>query len=124
MEYYENRLKTFDTYPKQILPDKYQLARAGFYYTKEADIVVCFRCGVKLSQWEPHDNPSTEHLKWSPNCKYMKMIGPEKQAYLGTGGLFSNVHKYRTSFGFGTNSNSAPSFGFGSETGANLFAPK
>ena len=22
MEYYENRLKTFDTYPKQMLPDK------------------------------------------------------------------------------------------------------
>ena len=27
MECYENRLRTFDTYPKQMLPDKFQLAR-------------------------------------------------------------------------------------------------
>ena len=31
MEYYENRLKTFVTYPKQMLPDKIHLARAGLY---------------------------------------------------------------------------------------------
>ena len=31
MEYYENRLKTCDTYPKQMLPDKFELARAGLY---------------------------------------------------------------------------------------------
>ena len=31
MEYYENRLRTFDTYPKQMLPDKFHLARAGLY---------------------------------------------------------------------------------------------
>ena len=35
MEYYENRLKTFDTYPKQMLPDKIQLARAGLYIIVE-----------------------------------------------------------------------------------------
>ena len=33
MEYYENRLRTFDTYPKQMLPDKFQLAQTGLYYT-------------------------------------------------------------------------------------------
>ena len=27
MECYDNTLRTFDTYPKQMLPDKFQLAR-------------------------------------------------------------------------------------------------
>ena len=39
MEYYENRLRTFDTYPKQMLPDK----------TGKSDVCQCFRCHVKLS---------------------------------------------------------------------------
>ena len=33
MEYYKNSVKPFDTYPKQMLPDKIQLARAGLYYS-------------------------------------------------------------------------------------------
>ena len=44
MEYYENRLRTFDTCPKQMLPDKIQLARAGLYYTGKSDVCQCFRC--------------------------------------------------------------------------------
>ena len=42
MEYYENRLKTFDTYPKQMLPDKIQLARAGLYYNGNRTCVNVF----------------------------------------------------------------------------------
>ena len=49
MEYYEKRLKTCDTYPTQMLPDKFELARAGLYYTGKSDICECFRCHVKLS---------------------------------------------------------------------------
>jgi hypothetical protein len=113
MEYYENRLRTFETYPKQMLPDKYQLARVGFYYTKESDIVICFRCRVKVSSWERDDIAGVEHLKWSPNCDFMKMIGPEKHG-VGAGG------NERPLFG----RNTTPSFGFGSLTGANLFSNK
>ena len=40
MEYYENRLKTFDTYPKQMLPDKIQLDRAGLYYSGKSAVGV------------------------------------------------------------------------------------
>ena len=40
MEYYENRLKTVDTYPKQMLPDKIQLAGAGLYYTDQTCVSV------------------------------------------------------------------------------------
>lgn len=83
MEYYENRLKTFDTYPKQMLPDKFQLARAGLYYTGKSDVCQCFRCLVKLSSWEREDDAIKEHFKWSPNCEYIKMIGAPKQKQTG-----------------------------------------
>ena len=80
MEYYENRLKTFDTYPKQMLPDKIQLARAGLDYTGKSDVCQCFLCHVKLSAWEPDDDAIKEHYKWSPQCEYIKMLGaPQKK---------------------------------------------
>ena len=74
MECYENRLRTFDTYPKQMLPDKFQLARAGLYYTGKSDICQCFRCHIKLSSWESDDDAVKAHFKWSSNCEYMKMV--------------------------------------------------
>ena len=62
MEYYGNRLKT-DTYTKQMLPDKFELARAVLYYTGKSDICECFRCHVKLSSWERDDDAINEHIK-------------------------------------------------------------
>ncbi|XP_052814217.1 baculoviral IAP repeat-containing protein 3-like [Mya arenaria] len=63
MEYYENRLRTFDTYPPQMVPDKYEVAKAGFYYTGLSDRVICFRCDIKLKDWEKYDNAMNEHDK-------------------------------------------------------------
>ena len=94
MEYYENRLKTFDTYPKQMLPDKMQLARAGLYYKGKSDVCHCFRCHVKLSAWE------REIYIWSHQCKYIKMVGspsPRSQGFT----LRSNASAFE---GFGTGS--------------------
>ena len=88
MEYYETRLKTFDTYPKQMLPDKIQLARAGLYYIGKSDVCQCFRCHVKLSAWERDDDAIKEHYKWSPECEYIKMVGappPQKPGFSGFG---------------------------------------
>ena len=83
MEYYQNRLKSFDTYPKQMLPDKYQLARAGLYYSGKSDVCQCFRCHVKLSAWERDDDAIKEHFKWSPDCEYIKMVGAQPQQQSG-----------------------------------------
>ena len=76
LEYYENRLKTFDTYPKKMLLDKFQLARAGLYYTGKSDICQCY--AIK------------EHFKWSSNCEYMKMVAapPPRQPSLTSFGGF------------------------------------
>ena len=74
-KYFEQRLKTFYNWPKQMIPDKYALAKAGFLYTGEGDKVMCFRCGVGVCDWERTDGAWKEHKKWSPNCDYLKMVG-------------------------------------------------
>ena len=74
-KYYEQRLKTFCTWPKQMIPDKYALAKAGFVYTGKGDKVACYRCGVPILDWERTDNVWNEHNRWSPSCEYLKMIG-------------------------------------------------
>ena len=73
--YYEGRLKTFDNWPKQMVPNKYDLAKCGFTYMGVGDKVKCFHCGVYLKDWERTDNPWNEHYKWSPNCDYIKIVG-------------------------------------------------
>ena len=103
MEYYENRLKTFDIYPKQMLPDKYQLARAGFTYTGKGDLCECFSCHVRLSAWDRDDDAMKEHYKWSKNCDYIKMVGAPQ-----------------VTTGFICPSNT-PTYGSNSFTGGNLF---
>jgi hypothetical protein len=75
MMIYEDRLQSFEHWSKQISPDKFTLASAGFIYTGEGDVVRCFGCNIRVSQWEKTDNPWTEHLKWSPDCVFLKMIG-------------------------------------------------
>lgn len=75
MKLYQDRLLTFHHWPKQIIPDKYALAQAGFYYTGQSDFTVCFACSLKVNQWERQDKPWDEHKRLSPDCMYLKMIG-------------------------------------------------
>ena len=88
-----------DTYPKQMLPEKFQLARAGLYYTGKSDICQCFRCHVTLSSWGRDDDAIKDHFKWSSNCEYMKMVVPSPprqtsaQSFGGFGMGSSNMMK-------------------------------
>jgi hypothetical protein len=72
---YEDRLRSFKNWSKQLIPDKYTMAEAGFLYTGQSDIVQCFACNVRVSEWDKTDNVWKEHLKWSPDCIFLKMIG-------------------------------------------------
>ena len=72
---YQDRLLTFHHWPKQIIPDKYSLAQAGFYYTGQSDFTICFACGLKVNQWERQNKPWYEHIRLSPDCLYLKMFG-------------------------------------------------
>lgn len=100
MLFYEDRLQTFQNWSRQIKPDKYSLAKAGFYYTGTGDKVRCFSCGVGVMVWEPNDDPWTEHAKWSENCVYLKMTGHDK------GSMKAN--KKTVSFGFGSTTQQQP----------------
>ena len=73
--YYEDRLKTYEHWPKQIKQSKQNLARAGFYYTGEGDKVTCFACKLSLITWEPTDDVWIEHQKWTTTCLYLKIVG-------------------------------------------------
>lgn len=73
--YYDDRLSSFDTWSLQIIPDKYQLARAGFFYSGFGDKVVCFSCDLKLYNWEKTDDPWIEHYRNSSNCLFLKLVG-------------------------------------------------
>lgn len=75
MTYYSDRVLTFHNWPKQLLPDKFSLAKAGFYYTGQSDLTVCFSCNLKINQWERTDQPLEEHHRLSPDCVYLKIIG-------------------------------------------------
>ena len=73
--YYEDRLATFLTWPRQLSPPKEDLAYAGLFYTGQSDLVTCFMCGLDLCQWNCTGSAIKEHRKWSPDCVYLQMIG-------------------------------------------------
>lgn len=63
----ECRLATYVNWPvSHISPSS--LAKAGFYYTYNADQVKCAWCEGVIGQWEVGDDPFAEHQKFFPNC--------------------------------------------------------
>jgi baculoviral IAP repeat-containing protein 7/8 len=67
---YEKRLETFANWTvKEIEPVDF--VNAGFFAKQEADKVCCYFCNVHLCRWEPDDKPVIEHVKWSPECKFL-----------------------------------------------------
>ena len=75
MASYDARFKTFTTWPIQIKQTPEELASAGFYYTGNSDKVVCFACNLRLKEWTTADHPFREHQQWSPECKFIHMVG-------------------------------------------------
>lgn len=68
------RLKSFETWPIGIKQKPIDLAAAGFFYSGQSDLVICFSCGLYLNQWEISDNPWIEHKKWlTKECNYLNL---------------------------------------------------
>ena len=72
---FDTRLTSYQQWPKQIIPDKFSLAKSGFFYTGQSDIVKCFSCGVQVCDWKNTDDSFQEHYKNSPECVFLAMIG-------------------------------------------------
>ncbi|KFP80074.1 Baculoviral IAP repeat-containing protein 7-B [Acanthisitta chloris] len=67
----EMRLSTFQNWPQHTNMQPEQLARAGFFYTGEDDVVRCFHCDGGVRNWSYGDDPWSEHAKWYPGCEFL-----------------------------------------------------
>lgn len=66
-----DRLSTFDKWPK-TMPPPHVLAAAGFYYLGKEDAVRCYWCAGVLENWKPEDDPLTEHERKYPDCVFLE----------------------------------------------------
>ena len=79
--WFETRLESFIDWPHEK-PSEQQVAEAGFKHVEGRDKVECIACGVRLNNWEPHDEPWEEHRKFSPSCPYIRMVkGVSRSGY-------------------------------------------
>lgn len=69
MESFEERLESFRDRVHPINPER--LARAGFSSVGDRDCVVCFKCGGRLKNWQPDEDPWEEHAKHYPGCSFL-----------------------------------------------------
>ncbi|XP_030319002.1 baculoviral IAP repeat-containing protein 7 [Calypte anna] len=67
----EMRLSTFQNWPQSTDLHPEQLARAGFFYTGQGDVVRCFYCDGGVRNWAFGDDPWREHAKWYPECEFL-----------------------------------------------------
>lgn len=66
-----NRLLSFQTWPPQAKAYSFQLSRSGFYYSGEADEVICFACEGKIRDWQEGDVPMQRHIQQYPSCPFV-----------------------------------------------------
>ena len=73
----QSRFESFKEWPLNLSQQPIDLAKAGFYYYGIKDMVKCFYCNGGLRNWDPIDEPITEHARWFPKCPYIRQLkGP------------------------------------------------
>lgn len=80
-----SRLNSFrgSSVTQQVSAEK--LARAGFYFTGQADRVRCFSCRKTVENWCEEDVPVERHKEVSPSCLFLSCTHRT-----GSDSLFSN----------------------------------
>ncbi|XP_078493284.1 zinc finger protein isoform X1 [Ciona intestinalis] len=76
----ESRFETFDNrWPaSNVRASPRQIAKAGFFFLGDRDRVKCWYCNGGLQNWDPDDEPWTEHAKWFPTCEFLlQRKGPD-----------------------------------------------
>ena len=69
--YFEvNRLFTFKDWPITWL-SPFEMARSGFYFTRNKDHAACAFCGGVIGAWEREDTAEGQHKLHFPRCKFM-----------------------------------------------------
>jgi len=70
----EARTRTFREWPPALRQQPAQLAEAGFFYIGLSDQVKCFYCDGGLRNWQPEDDPWTEHARWFSECGFVRLV--------------------------------------------------
>ncbi|KAL1262521.1 hypothetical protein QQF64_007786 [Cirrhinus molitorella] len=66
-----SRVTSFQHFPHSEEFPAERLARAGFYFTGQADRVRCFSCHATVEDWNRGDTPLKRHHQASPNCRFL-----------------------------------------------------
>ncbi|GIY94166.1 hypothetical protein CEXT_43111 [Caerostris extrusa] len=66
----ETRKSSFQIWPLWYINPK-ELARQGFYYRNEKDIVQCIFCQVQIEHWNFNDIPLNRQLDASSECPFL-----------------------------------------------------
>ncbi|XP_041350762.1 uncharacterized protein LOC121369769 [Gigantopelta aegis] len=64
MRGFYRRLYTFGRWPLQMSPMPRELAKAGFFYTGDHDVIVCYSCGLRTYSWQKMDDPEKGKQFW------------------------------------------------------------
>ncbi|MDP0588581.1 MAG: RING-HC finger protein [Candidatus Endonucleobacter bathymodioli] len=69
---YQNRLNSYDNWPRQQTQNREGLAKAGYFYTGNTDVVRCFCCDLGLAEWDSADCPWREHARHATKCWFLQ----------------------------------------------------
>lgn len=72
LQLFDHRLESYENWTGDVSP--IDLALAGFHYMGKEDVVRCFKCDIEVYKWKSDDVPILDHLKFSPNCSYARMM--------------------------------------------------
>uniref|UniRef100_A0A8W8JHB2 Uncharacterized protein n=1 Tax=Magallana gigas TaxID=29159 RepID=A0A8W8JHB2_MAGGI len=78
------RVGSFQDWPTSLTQTPQVLALAGFFYAGHGDSTRCFFCGGGLRNWEPGDDPWTEHARWFPKCAFVRQYRGDEFVALET----------------------------------------
>lgn len=78
---YNNRIKSFATFPESVTIPINEIASTGLFYKRDGDATQCFYCGIILLSWRPNDDPKEEHIKHSPHCAVAQEIVLSSKKY-------------------------------------------
>ena len=71
MNHEKFRLASFRNWPLPFINVRV-MAKNGFYYLGDGDVVKCNFCQIRLYRWDPNHIIEEEHLKKSPGCPLLR----------------------------------------------------
>lgn len=71
MNHEANRLQTFQEWPANSPVSPSRIAKAGFYYTGQGQVVQCFLCNTTVSEWNFADQAIALHRLSNPDCPFV-----------------------------------------------------